>query len=101
MQKEIPVLERDLSSEPGEMATLDMFHGKVISSGSGQYLVEIAPGRKEPISVDKATKIEQQPQEGDWVEVWMTENRIAKSIKKSKPAYTVEGNLLRIDVVIT
>ena len=93
-----PTPQPDVSSEPGEMATLDVFRGKLLTVQGQRYVIETSPGKKEDVTVDHSSKLEKNVtlNEGDWVEVVMPETRIAKSIKKASPAYTAEG-LLKID----
>jgi hypothetical protein len=96
---DVPTPQPDLSSEPGEMASVDVFRGKLLAVQGQRYVLEVAPGRKEDLTVDHSSKIENnvQLQEGDWVEVRMPETRIAKTIKKASPAYTLEGLLVKVD----
>jgi hypothetical protein len=79
--------------------SVERFNGKILSIENDFYVVEQAPGRETRVHIGKDTKMEGglNPQKGDWIEAQVTREGHAKLVKKGKPAYTLEGDLLKVD----
>ena len=90
-------------SEPtGEFSTprksdAERLKGKLLKIDNEFYVVETTPGKESRIHVGKDTKMDGSSRIGDWIEAQVTPEGHARSIKKSAPAYTVEGDLLKVD----
>jgi hypothetical protein len=84
-----------------DMAKLaaETLRGKLIKAEDRIYTVETGPNTQTQVRVDKDTKFEDnyQGMAGDWIEGIVTPEMHMKSVKKSTPAYTVEGGVLKVD----
>ena len=77
----------------------EVLRGKLLRIEDRLYTVETGPGRQVDIRTGKATKFEggYQGVQGDWIEAVVTPDMHIDSIKKSTPAYTVEGDVLKVE----
>ena len=77
----------------------EVFRGKLVKIEGEMYTVETSPGTQASIRIGKNTKFEQayKGMAGDWVEALVTPDMHIQSLKKSTPAYTVEGSVLKVD----
>jgi hypothetical protein len=77
----------------------EVYRGKVVKVDAGTYTVETSPGRQVNIRSAGTTKFEENyhGMEGDWIEAVVSPDMHAESIKKATPAYTWEGDLLKVD----
>ena len=62
-------------------------------------LVETFPDKEVSIRLNAATKVPQffSPAAGDWIEAEVTPDMFAKTIHRSKPSYTMEGDILKVE----
>ena len=77
----------------------EVLRGKLIKVQDGLYTVETAPGQQVSVRAGASTKFEgnNKGSEGDWIEAVATPDMHLESLKKSTPAYTVEGNILKVE----
>jgi hypothetical protein len=77
----------------------EVLRGKLIKVQDELYIVETAPGQQVSVRTGKHTKFEgnNKGAEGDWIEAVVTPDMHLESLKKSTPAYTVEGSILKVD----
>jgi hypothetical protein len=77
----------------------DVWRGKLVKAGDGLYTLETSPGRQVTIRSERTTKFEDNYMgaEGDWIEALVAPDMHIESIKKSTPAYTWEGDVLKVD----
>jgi hypothetical protein len=84
-----------------ELAKKDAEHmrGKLIKVEKEMFTLETSPGKQVSIRTGPNTKFEQgyKGMEGDWVEAHVAPDMHVQSLKKSTPAYTLEGNVLKVD----
>jgi len=74
----------------------ETMRGKLLKVQDTIYTVETAPGTQASIRAENNTKFEggYKGSEGDWIEALVTPDMQIKSLKRSIPAYTVEGDVL-------
>jgi len=77
----------------------EVMRGKLITVTEALYNLETSPGKSVTIRSERTTKFEDNYRgfEGDWVEVLVAPDMHMESIKKSTPAYTWEGDVLKVD----
>jgi len=77
----------------------EVLRGKVLNVQGELYSVETAPGQRVSVRAGANTKFEgnNKGAEGDWIEAVVTPDMHLESLKKSTPAYTVEGSILKVD----
>lgn len=77
----------------------EVWTGKLVKAGDGLYTLETSPGRQGTIRSERTTKFEDNytGMDGDWVEALVAPDMHIESIKKSTPAYTWEGDVLKVD----
>ena len=61
--------------------------------------METFPDKEVSIRLNAATKVPQffSPAAGDWIEAEVTPDMFAKTIHRSKPSYTMEGDILKVE----
>ena len=76
----------------------ETIRGKLLSVQDAKYTIETGPGRQESIRAENNTRFEggYKGMEGDWIEALVAPDMQIKSLKKSTPAYTVEGDILTV-----
>lgn len=77
----------------------DTVRGKVLKTDGRLFTIETGPGTQREIRGGTATKFEGQYKgsEGDWIEALVTPDSHIQWIKKSTPAYTLEGDVLKLE----
>jgi len=77
----------------------EVMRGKLITVTEALYTLETSPGKSVTIRSERTTKFEDNYKglEGDWVEALVAPDMHMESIKKSTPAYTWEGDVLKVD----
>ena len=73
--------------------------GKLVKVEDQMYTLETSPGKQVSIRSGQNTKFENdyKGMTGDWVEALVTPDMHLQSIKKSTPAYMVEGTVLKVE----
>jgi len=82
-----------------EELVVDTLRGKLLKADAGKYTVEMGPGSHLSLVIEPDTKFEEnyKAMEGDWIEAFITPQMHVKSIKRSTPAYTMEGDILKVE----
>jgi hypothetical protein len=77
----------------------EVLRGKLIKVEDQIYTLETSPGRQVSIRSGQSTKFESdyKGMTGDWIEALVTPDMHLQSLKKSTPAYTVEGSVLKVE----
>jgi hypothetical protein len=77
----------------------EVLRGKLVKVEDQMYTLETSPGRQVGIRSGQNTKFENdyKGMTGDWIEALVTPDMHLQSIKKSTPAYTIEGSVLKVD----
>jgi hypothetical protein len=77
----------------------EVVRGKLLNVDGEIYTVESSPGRQVTIRSEKNTKFDGsfKAAAGDWIEATVTPDMHIASLKKSTPAYTLEGDVLKVD----
>jgi hypothetical protein len=77
----------------------EVFRGKLIKIEEKMFTIETSPGNQASVRTSNNTKFEEnyKGMAGDWVEALVTPDMHLQSLKKSTPAYTVEGSVLKAD----
>ncbi len=77
----------------------ELLRGKLVKVADELYTLETSPGRQVNIRTGKTTKFDANYKgiEGDWVEILVTPDQHIVTLKRSSPAYTVEGNVLKVE----
>lgn len=73
--------------------------GKLIKFDERLYTVETGPGTQTDMRVSKLTKFENDYKgiQGDWIEANVSQDGSILWLKKSSPAYTLEGDVLKME----
>jgi len=82
-----------------EELVVDTLRGKLLKADAGKYTVEMGPGSHLSLVIEPDTKFEEnyKAMEGDWIEATVSPDMHIQSVKKSTPAYTLEGDVLKVD----
>jgi len=77
----------------------EVMRGKLVKVQDELYTLETAPGRQVSVRAGTNTKFEGNNKgvEGDWIEAVVTPDMHLASLKKSTPAYSVEGSILKVE----
>jgi len=77
----------------------EVLRGKLVKVDDQTYTIETSPGRQVSIRSGQNTKFESDYKGmiGDWIEARVSPDMHLQSLKKSTPAYMVEGNVLKVD----
>jgi hypothetical protein len=77
----------------------ELLRGKLLKMSDELYTVETSPGTQTSVRTGTNTKYEgnYKGMEGDWVEILVTPDQHIQALKRSTPAYTVEGTVLTVD----
>jgi hypothetical protein len=77
----------------------EVLRGKLVKVEDQMYILETSPGRQVSIRSGQNTKFESdyKGMTGDWIEALVTPDMHLQSLKKSTPAYTVEGSVLKVE----
>jgi len=77
----------------------EVMRGKVLKVEGELYTVETSPGKQVTVRTGGNTKFDGnfKGREGDWIEATVTPDMHIQSVKKSTPAYTLEGDVLKVD----
>jgi hypothetical protein len=77
----------------------DILRGKLLKTDGRLYTVETTPGGQVSLRAGKDTQFEAgyKGMEGDWIEALVTPDMHIESLKKSTPAYTLEGDVLKVE----
>ena len=73
--------------------------GKLLKVEGELYTVETSPGKQVTARTGGNTKFDGnfKGAAGDWIEAMVTPDMLLQSVKKSTPAYTMEGDVLKVD----
>ena len=84
--------------QPREEAT-GTIRGKLLKSDDRVFTVETAPGTQTDIRASKVTKFDDgyKGMQGDWIEAMVGQDGAILWLKKSTPAYSLEGDVLKAD----
>lgn len=76
-----------------------IWRGKVLNINEPIFTIETGPGTQADIRTGKLTKFENayKAMPGDWIEANVTQDGSVLWMKKSIPAYSLEGDLLKLD----
>jgi len=77
----------------------EVMRGKLLKVEGELYTVETSPGKQVSVRTGSSTKFDGnfKGMEGDWIEAMVTPDMHIQSLKKSTPAYTLEGDVLKVD----
>lgn len=77
----------------------EVMRGKLLKVEGELYTVETSPGKQVTVRTGGDTKFDGKFKgvEGDWIEATVTPDMHIQSLKKSTPAYTLEGDVLKVD----
>ena len=77
----------------------EVMRGKLLRVEGELYTVETSPGKQVTARTGSNTKVDGnfKGMQGDWIEATVTPDMHIQSIKKSTPAYTLEGDVLKVD----
>ena len=77
----------------------EVMRGKLVKVEDQMYMLETSPGKQVSIRSGQNTKFESDYKGmiGDWIEALVTPDMHLQSLKKSTPAYMVEGSVLKIE----
>jgi len=77
----------------------EVMRGKLVKVEDRMYTVETGPGKQVTIRSGHNTKFESdyKGMTGDWIEALVTSDMHLQSLKKSTPAYIVEGSVLKVE----
>jgi hypothetical protein len=77
----------------------EVMRGKLLRVEGELYTIETSPGKQVTARTGNNTKVDGsfKGMQGDWIEATVTPDMHIQSIKKSTPAYTLEGDLLKVD----
>jgi len=77
----------------------EAMRGKLVKVEGELYTVETSPGKQVTARTGGNTKFDGSFKgvAGDWIEATVTPDMLLQSIKKSTPAYTLEGDVLKVD----
>ena len=77
----------------------EVMRGKLVKVEGELYTVETSPGKQVTARTGGNTKFDGnfKGATGDWIEATVTPDMLLQSIKKSTPAYTLEGDVLKVD----
>ena len=77
----------------------EVLRGKLLKVEGELYTVETSPGKQVTARTGGNTKFDGnfKGAAGDWIEATVTPDMLLQSIKKSTPAYTLEGDVLKVD----
>ena len=78
---------------------VEVMRGKLLKVQDQLYTLETSPGRQASIRAGEGTKFEGDYKgiDGDWIEALVTPDMHIQALKKSTPAYTVEGSVLKVE----
>jgi hypothetical protein len=77
----------------------EVMRGKLLKVEGELYTIETSPGKQVTARTGNITKFEKnfKGMEGDWIEAMVAPDMLIQSVKKSTPAYTLEGDVLKVD----
>ena len=77
----------------------EVMRGKLLKVEGELYTVETSPGKQVSVRSGGNTKFDGNFKGGvgDWIEAIVTPDMHIQSLKKSTPAYTLEGDVLKVD----
>ena len=77
----------------------EVMRGKLIKVEDQMYTLETSPGKQVSIRSGQNTEFESDYKGmiGDWIEALVTPDMHLQSLKKSTPAYIVEGSVLKVE----
>ena len=77
----------------------EAMRGKLLKVDGELYTIETSPGKQVTARTGNNTQFEQnfKGMEGDWIEATVSPDMHIQSVKKSTPAYTLEGDVLKVD----
>jgi hypothetical protein len=77
----------------------EVMRGKLLKVEGELYTVETSPGKQVTARTGGNTKFDGNFKgvAGDWIEATVTPDMLLQSVKKSTPAYTLEGDVLKVD----
>jgi len=77
----------------------EVIRGKLVKVEDQVYTLETSPGKQVSIRSGQNTKFESdyKGMTGDWIEALVTPDMHLQSLKKSTPAYMVEGSVLKVE----
>ena len=77
----------------------EVMRGKLLRVEGELYTIETSPGKQLTARTGSNTKVDGnfKGAAGDWIEATVTPDMLLQSIKKSTPAYTLEGDVLKVD----
>jgi hypothetical protein len=77
----------------------EVLRGKLVKVEDQMYTLETSPGKHVSIRSGQGTKFESDYKgvTGDWIEALVTPDMHLQSLKKSTPAYMVEGSVLKVE----
>jgi hypothetical protein len=77
----------------------EVLRGKLVKVEDQMYTLETSPGKQVSIRSGQSTKFESdyKGMTGDWIEALVTPDMHLQSLKKSTPAYMVEGSVLKVE----
>ena len=77
----------------------EVLRGKLVKVEDQMYTLETSPGKQVSIRSGQSTKFESdyKGMTGDWIEALVTPDMHLQSLKKSTPAYIVEGSVLKVE----
>ena len=77
----------------------EVMRGKLLKVEGELFTVETSPGKQVTARTGNNTKFEKnfKALEGDWIEATISPDMHIQSVKKSTPAYTLEGDVLKVD----
>jgi hypothetical protein len=81
------------------MKDAEAMRGKLLRVEGELYTIETSPGKQVTARTGNNTKFEKnfKGMEGDWIEATVSPDMHIQSVKKSTPAYTLEGDVLKVD----
>ena len=77
----------------------EAMRGKLLRVEGELYTIETSPGKQVTARTGSNTKFEKnfKGMEGDWIEATVSPDMHIQALKKSTPAYTLEGDVLKVD----
>ena len=77
----------------------EVMRGKLLKVEGELYTVETSPGTQVTVRTGGNTKFDGnfKGAAGDWIEATVSPDMHIQSVKKSTPAYTLEGDVLKVD----
>jgi hypothetical protein len=87
------------TGDEDSMKDAELIRGKLLKAGEELYTIETSPGTQMSVRTGPKTKYEgnYKGMEGDWIEALVSPDMHIETLKKSTPAYSVEGSVLNVD----